>query len=40
MTAFDLEQAADLPLSHGRRYGAEELWATRDYILRHILPAG
>ena len=38
VTAFDLEQAADLPLSHGRRYGAEELWATHDYFLHRILP--
>ncbi len=40
VTAFDLAQAANLPLRHERRYGAEELWARHGYSLRHILPAG
>lgn len=38
VTAFDLAQAAKVPLSHGRRYGADELWATHDHFLQQILP--
>lgn len=38
VTAFDLEQAKDLPLSHGRAYTADELWATYDYFVRTAIP--
>ncbi len=38
MTAFDNAQTADLPLSYGRIYAAEELWATYDYFVRRIVP--
>lgn len=38
MTAFDIAEARDLPLSHDRVYGAEELWATYDYFVRRLVP--
>ena len=38
VTTFDRALAADLPLSHGRVYGAEELWATHDAFLRAVVP--
>lgn len=38
VTTFDNAQAGGLPLSHGRPYGAEELWATHDAFLRAAVP--
>ncbi len=38
VTTFDQALATDLPLSHGRPYGAEELWATHDAFLRAVVP--
>ncbi|HEU5328495.1 MAG TPA: mannonate dehydratase [Thermomicrobiales bacterium] len=38
VTAFDAAQAVDVPLSHGRAYSAEELWATHDEFLRQVVP--
>jgi mannonate dehydratase len=38
VTAFDTAQATDLPLSHGREYGADELWATHEAFQRAAVP--
>jgi mannonate dehydratase len=38
VTTFDLDQARDLPLSHGRAYRADELWETYERFLRAVLP--
>jgi mannonate dehydratase len=38
MTAFDDTKARDLPFSHGRRYDADELWATYEYFVRRAVP--
>ncbi len=38
VTAYDAAQARDLPLSHGRAYGADEMWETYAHFMRHILP--
>jgi mannonate dehydratase len=38
VTAFDLEQAKDLPLSHGRVFTADELWASYEYFVRAVVP--
>jgi mannonate dehydratase len=38
VTAFDLEQAKDRPLSFGREYSAEELWATYEYFITRVIP--
>src|SRR5262245_39389105 len=37
-TAFDLELAKSAPLSHGRPYTEEEMWANYDWYLERILP--
>src|ERR687885_350958 len=34
VTAFDLEQAKDEPLSFEREYGADEMWATFEYFVK------
>lgn len=36
--AFDLEQAKDAPLSHGRVYTEAEMWANYDWYMERILP--
>jgi mannonate dehydratase len=38
VTVFDLDQARDLPLSHGRVYSAEELWESYERFARAVLP--
>jgi mannonate dehydratase len=37
-SAFDAEQARDLPLSHGRVYSPEELWDTFTYFVKAVMP--
>jgi mannonate dehydratase len=37
-TSFDLSQVSDAPLSHGRIYSEEEMWATYDWYLERMLP--
>ncbi len=38
VTVFDLAEAKDLPLSHGREYSADELWANYEYFVRAVIP--
>src|SRR5579883_1022398 len=38
VTTFDLDRARDLPLSHGRVYSAEELWANYEYFIKAVIP--
>jgi mannonate dehydratase len=38
VTSFDMELAANAPLSHGREYSQEEMWASYEYFLRAIVP--
>jgi mannonate dehydratase len=38
-SAFDVEQARDLPLSHGRAYSPDELWESFTYFAKAALPA-
>ena len=38
VTTFDLALAADLPLSHGRVYTADELWANYEYFIKAVIP--
>ncbi|MBI3970208.1 MAG: mannonate dehydratase [Chloroflexi bacterium] len=38
VTAFDAEQAKDLPLSHGRVYRADEMWTTYEYFVQRVIP--
>jgi mannonate dehydratase len=38
VTAFDLSQARDLPLSHDREYTADELWASYAYFVERAMP--
>jgi mannonate dehydratase len=37
-TAFDMELVKDAPLTHGRVYTEEEMWANYDWYLERILP--
>jgi mannonate dehydratase len=38
VTSFDLGLAVHAPLTHGRVYTADELWANYEYYIRAILP--
>ena len=38
VTSFDLALARSAPLSHGRVYTDEELWASYEYFIRALLP--
>ncbi|MGH2461228.1 MAG: mannonate dehydratase [Chloroflexota bacterium] len=38
VTTFDLDLARDLPLSHGRAFSADELWANYEYFIRAVMP--
>lgn len=38
VTSFDMELAQDAPLSHGREYGEEEMWANYEYFIKALLP--
>lgn len=35
---FDMEQAKDLPFSHGRAYDEEEIWQTFSRFIREVMP--
>ncbi len=37
-TAFNYEEAKDLPLTHGRKYTEEEMWENLEYWLKIITP--
>ena len=37
-TAFNYEEANKLPLTHGREYGDEEMWANLEYWIKIITP--
>lgn len=38
VTAFDLAQAKDLPLSHGREYSTDDLWDSYEYFVKAAMP--
>jgi mannonate dehydratase len=38
VTSFDMELAKHAPLSHGRVYTADEMWANYEYFVRAIVP--
>jgi mannonate dehydratase len=38
VTAFDLEQVKDAPLTHGRVFTEEEMWDNYAYYIKAILP--
>lgn len=38
VTAYDWEAAKDRPLSHGRPYSADELWASYEYFVKAVMP--
>src|SRR5687767_14198298 len=38
VTAFDMEEAKHRPLTHGREYTADELWANYDYFIKAVIP--
>jgi len=38
VTSFDLELAEKAPLSHGRIYSEEEMWANYEYFVKAIIP--
>jgi len=38
VTSFDMELAKNAPLSHGRVYTEEEMWANYEYFLKAIIP--
>ena len=38
VTSFDLELARNAPLSFGREYTADEMWANYEYYIKAILP--
>jgi mannonate dehydratase len=38
VTAFDMAQAKGAPLTHGREYPADELWANYQYFIRAVVP--
>jgi mannonate dehydratase len=38
VTAFDLELVKDAPLTHGRVFTEEEMWANYEYYIKAILP--
>lgn len=38
VTVFDLDAARDLPLSHGREFSAEEMWANYAYYIKAVIP--
>jgi mannonate dehydratase len=37
-TRFDMAEHVDAPLSHGREFSADEMWANYDYYMERILP--
>lgn len=39
VTAFDLALAKDRPLTFGREYTAEEVWANYEYFIKGVIPA-
>lgn len=38
VTSFDMELAVNAPLTHGREYTAEEMWANYEYFIKAIVP--
>lgn len=38
VTAFNMAEAEAAPLSHGRTYTADELWANYEYFIRAVIP--
>ena len=38
VTSFDYDLARDAPLTHGREYGEDEMWANFTYFLRAVVP--
>ena len=38
VTSFDMSLAKDAPLTHGRVYTADEMWANYEYFLKAVLP--
>jgi mannonate dehydratase len=38
VTSFDYELAKDAPLSHGRVYSEDEMWASYTYFIRAVAP--
>jgi mannonate dehydratase len=38
VTSFDMRLAEDAPLSHGRVYTEEEMWANYEYFLKALVP--
>jgi len=38
VTGFDMELAKDAPLTHGRIYTDDEMWANYEYFMRGIVP--
>jgi mannonate dehydratase len=38
VTSFDMERVKDAPLSHGRVYTADEMWANYEYYIQAVLP--
>jgi mannonate dehydratase len=38
VTAFNVESARDLPLSHGREFSVDELWETFTYFVKAVMP--
>ena len=38
VTSFDMEYAKNAPLSFGREFGEDEMWANYDYFMKAVLP--
>ncbi|MBI2942475.1 MAG: mannonate dehydratase [Chloroflexi bacterium] len=38
VTSFDMELAKNAPLTHGRVFTAEEMWANYEYFIRAVVP--
>jgi mannonate dehydratase len=38
VTSFDMELVVDAPLTHGRVYSADEMWAHYEYYIKALLP--
>ena len=38
VTAFEMPRAAEAPLSHGREYSADEMWANYERFIKAVLP--
>jgi mannonate dehydratase len=38
VTAFEMERAKDVPMTHGREYTADELWANYEHFIKAVIP--